>query len=203
MPHLEIRQCCSRSVSPYLSSLVVLPTDFIGILIFTLRSILYLINQGLTSRDRAQKSDLARSSYLYLAFTLDYAIEFPLFVSYHPVTLVFPNNVATTLPLPTVSQMIAQLAIFFIIDWAFHFYVLRSFAVQTTKMDSNRSKSEDDEAWTLVIDFIRPRGALLLAVAFSGAPSPLNQYTGRLHVFAMVGWVILRQSDCLWGRKAL
>lgn len=164
---------------------------------------MYLIDQILSFRHRATTPKLARSPYLYLAFTLEYAIEFPLFVAYHPVTLTFPNNVATTLPLPTAGQAIVQLAIFFAVDWAFQFYVLRFFTVQTTSANSDHGNSEDDEAWTLAIDFIRPRGALLLTVAFVGAPSPLKEYTGRLHVLSMIGWTILRQSDCLWQSREL
>lgn len=144
-----------------------------------------------------------RSSYVYLAFTLEYAIEFPLFFAYHPTTLTFPSNVVTTVPLPTFSQSIVQLAVFFAIDWAFYFYVQRFLNMETRKADADPTETGDGDAFRLTMEFIRPRGALLLAVAFVGSPSPLNTYTGRLHVLSMVSWIILRHSGSLWESNEL
>ncbi len=142
-----------------------------------------------------------RSSLAYLAFTFEYAIEFPLFLTYHPITLAFPSNVTTTIPLPTASQFVVQLAIFFLIEWAFQFYVLRFLSTEKRKADSNATEMDDGDAFHLAMEFINPRGTLLLTVVFVGSPSLLNEYTGRLHVLTMVSWINLRQLGNLWKNK--
>lgn len=147
----------------------------------------------------ASASELARSSYIYLAFTLDYAIEFPLFLEYHPTALAFPNNFASAIPLPALSQSVAQLLVFFFLDWAFQFYVLRFFSLPTGREESSPKDPEDDDAFCLALEFIRPRGAVLIAIGVLGSPSPLRSYTGKLHVLSMVSWIVVRQMGGLWG----
>lgn len=151
----------------------------------------------------ASPSELARSSYIYLAFTLDYAIEFPLFLAYHPTTLAFPNNVVNTIPLPTLGQSAAQVLVFFFWDWAFQFYVMRFLSLPNGREESGPKDPEDDDAFHLALEFIRPRGAVLIAIAIIGTPSPLNSYTGKLHVLSMVSWIVLRQLGGLLASHKL
>lgn len=51
----------------------------------------------------------------------------------------------------------------------------------------------EEIAERLVVDFLRPRGTPLLAIALLTMPTALTRYSGQLHPLAMVGWVVFRQ----------
>lgn len=53
---------------------------------------------------------------------------------------------------------------------------------------------EDGMAEDMMIQFVRPRGALLVAVALMGAPTAWTTYAGLLHPMAMAVWVALQQT---------
>lgn len=148
-------------------------------------------------------SRLARSPIAYLAFTFDYAIEFPLFLVYHPTTLAFPDNIARIVLLPTTSQTLAQLLVFFFLNWAFQFYLLRFLSLPSGKADGGPNDPEAENAFQLALEFIRPRGAVLIAIAICGMPTPLNNFTGKLHMLSMVSWIILRQLGGLMGHNGV
>ena len=106
--------------------------------------------------------------------------------------------------LPRVDELVLQVIVFFAIELAFQECVLR-FITIVPKTASEKSKCPDfvgllpsqsphyEEAESLVLDFARPRGTLVLAVALLGTQTDLNRYTGQLHPMAMVLWIAFEQ----------
>lgn len=144
--------------------------------------------------------------WVSLLLLLSPAFEFPFMFALHPVTLAYysqptvvpstsgiiPNN---TLPSPI--QLILQVAGYFVVQSLFAHYVLRFVTIPLTAEHPGAEKSEqDDEMLTaMVMDFVRPRGTLLLGVAAMGLPSVLNRVFGRLHPLAMVAWLVIDWID--------
>ncbi|KAL9025657.1 MAG: hypothetical protein Q9180_007623, partial [Flavoplaca navasiana] len=173
------------------------------LLIFLCRSSLFIIARLRSYSEVASAADVAHAFYTYLAFTLDYAVEFPLFLAYHPTALAFPNHVVHTVPLLSVHQSVVQVLVFFLLDWAFQFYILRFLSLPDRTDQYGPKDAEADDAFKLALAFIRPRGALLIAIAVIGSPSPLNTYTGKLHVLSMVSWVTLSQLGGLFESQSV
>lgn len=55
------------------------------------------------------------------------------------------------------------------------------------------------EPFSLVAEFMGPRGTILIATTVLGAPSMLTGFTGKFHVISVVAWVIVRQ---LQGKRS-
>jgi hypothetical protein len=113
----------------------------------------------------------------------------------HPVTLAYPSP--STRP-PSLFQLTFQVAGFFVIQILFTHYILRFIAISPAGQGEPLTKAvephPDDEILTaIVMDFLRPRGTLLLGITAMGLPSRFTDLLGRLHPLAMVVWVVL---DC-------
>ena len=137
-----------------------------------------------------------------LFLILDPAIEFPFIFAFHPTTVTY--RLRQNPRFPTNEQLLVQVAVFFAIELAFHNCVLRFIHIPTDVPDApyrptsvveyrGKEELEDEVAESLVVDFLRPRGTLLLAVGLLGMPTALTRYTGQLHPMAMAGWVALQQ----------
>lgn len=132
-----------------------------------------------------------------MALTLELAIEFPIFVAFHPTALSYPTHTTASVPFPAFPHVLAQVAVFFLIESALQRCVLRFVAPcaagkEKTGCDSKQALYLDDvAAFDLAMQFIRSRGALLLAMVVLGTPSALSPYTGKLHVLSMVGWAAM------------
>jgi hypothetical protein len=64
---------------------------------------------------------------------------------------------------------------------------------------SENKRYEDAENY--VLDFLRPRGSLLLSIALLGMRTPLTRYTGHIQPMAIVLWFLLEQlMDCQGAR---
>ena len=126
---------------------------------------------------------------------LDSAVEYPLFLTFHPTILAQGTKNFT---LPSNQQLLLQVFVFFAIEFAFQSCILRFIHInpETPKtsgkssvlLDSTKGELSDD-AENAVFDFLRPRGTLLLGIALLGAPSTLTEYTGNFSHMAVVLWV--------------
>ena len=134
-------------------------------------------------------------------------------LAFHPTTLNNNNNQFLA-PFPTALQLLLQVTVFFAVEAAFHACVLRfiqfprsnpldeiskvdritSVPIQTKGDARGNDTDHDDLAEALVMEFIQPRGALLIGVALLGMQTSwLTARTGVLHPMAMVLWVVTRQ----------
>ena len=136
----------------------------------------------------------------------DNAIEFPIIFAFHPSTLIYKPHQSPRFP--DLGQLVLQVLAFFVIEIVFQNWVLRFINISTEDtsdstgvpckdvlktLQAKEAQTNEGIAEQLVMDFLRPRGTLLLAIALLSMPSALTSYTGQLHPVAMVGWVVLQQ----------
>ena len=139
--------------------------------------------------------------WIQLLLVLEPALEFPMIFAFHPTVMAY--DIRLKAHLPHAEQLISQVGVFFAVEMAFQECVLRFIIAPKTMSGASdlQDMSEHSppegphyqEAEKLVLDFSRPRGALLLAIALLGPPTRLNRYTGQLHPIAMVIWVVVQQ----------
>lgn len=106
---------------------------------------------------------------------------------------------------PYMNQLVLQVLIFFAVGQAFENLILHFIHIHPGNSNSNckprglfedtsKEEASRDYAADLVMDFVKPRGTLLLAIALLGMSTPLNRYTGPPHPMAMVLWTVLDQT---------
>ncbi|KAI8942780.1 hypothetical protein NX059_000824 [Plenodomus lindquistii] len=156
--------------------------------------------------------------WLHIALTLDYAIEFPSILVYHPSTLLHPRDALGWATIPGPSQLILQLAIFFLVEASLQKVVFAQMVIfpgsgtgadtstqqaacdehsLVTSADDKAKLTWDDEdrlATRIVFDFIRPRATLLIVAWLLGGPGELTAVTGLAHAAPMAFWVVLQQA---------
>lgn len=137
-----------------------------------------------------------RSNSLWSTITLicDSAVEYPLFLTFHPTILAQSLPVSTS---PSNKQMVFQVAVFFAVEVAFQNCVLSFISIdpepprtsgKTSISPGNTKEKLSEDAENAVFDFLRPRGTLLLGIAILGTSTTLTRHTGLLHPMAVVLW---------------
>lgn len=127
------------------------------------------------------------------------ALEFPFMFVLHPVTLAYPP---ATAHVPSLVQLALQVGVFFAIQILFTHSILRSISISIVEQSSPTTTKaielcqpkpdpDDERLAAIVVDFLRPRGTLLLGIAAMGIPLKVTEFLGRLHPLAMVAWVVL------------
>jgi len=127
------------------------------------------------------------------------ALEFPFMFVLHPVTLAYPPPTANV---PSLVQLALQVGTFFVIQILFTHSVLRSISASIVEQSSptttksielcqSQPDPDDERLAAIVVDFLKPRGTLLLGIAAMGIPLKITGFLGRLHPLAMVAWVVL------------
>lgn len=135
------------------------------------------------------------SHYIHLALGIDLAVEIPLFVAFHPVTLIFGTDFRAHFP--GMFQFLLQVLVLVLIEHSFHYWTLwfAGFLSSAATSKDFSVENPDDLAhpFGLAMEFMRPRGTLLIAIAGLGIPSKLHSITGDFHVATVIAWVALRQ----------
>jgi len=164
----------------------------------TFRGGKWLIDTAASHR-KSKQIDFSRL-WLHVTLTLDYAIEFPLFLVFHPSTLLHGHDVFGWAALPGPGQLILQLGVFFLVESALQKCVLDFvdlFPGAGEREGKGKAKAvcdEDSVAARIVFDFIRPRATLLLVAWLLAGPGRLTAATGPVHVASMAWWVVLQQT---------
>jgi hypothetical protein len=140
-------------------------------------------------------------SFLLLAST---AIELPLILAFHPVTIAHPTDI---LGLPSPGRLTLQVLGLFLVEGLCR-RLIRSLVLPVTfklrkEPDEDQGQDEgggehtaDDEIATdAVVDFSTARVALMVGAAILGMPrrGSLTGPLGNLHPLSMVGWAIVDQ----------
>lgn len=144
-------------------------------------------------------SNQPKALWSLLFLILDSAVEYPLFLTFHPTVLAQGSKKPI---LPSNKQLLLQVVIFFAIEFAFQSCILSFVNIdpetprtngKTNVPPESTKKELSEDAENAVFDFLRPRGTLLLGIALLGTSTTLTQYTGHLHHMAVVLWVGMGQ----------
>ena len=196
--HSEALAICKPSFHVQCIQCVIRHTKFLPQAILIIVSTIFL----LLLRRLLPISQSTTSIWIRFLLVLEPAIEFPLIFAFHPTVMAY--NIGKSTNVPHLDQLVLQVAVFFAVELAFQKCLLRFINIAPNIADEN-CKSNDsigtpklrnshhEEAEDLVMDFVRPRGTLLLAVALLGMPTDLNRYTGQLHPLAMALWAVFEQ----------
>ena len=169
-------------------------TDSFPGLLMTLNGLVYMLYDY-----RLRSSRRSKPLWSTMALICDSAIEFPLFLTFHP-TILTQSPAEPTLPCN--KQLLFQVVVFFAVEIAFQNCVLSFISIdpETPRMSDKISVSPENtkrelsyEAENTVFDFLRPRGTLLLGIVILGASTTLTQHTGPPHPMAIVLWVGMGQ----------
>ena len=135
------------------------------------------------------KTNLAlrsRLGWTHILLLLDYTVEFPFIVAYHPWASVRKAN-GSVYPLTDIV-ILTQLLVLLASEWA----VYQSFV----RFIPLFSIEESTPASRIATEFTVSRTTLLLAIAIINGPSQvgLALRSGQLHFMAVVGWMLLRRA---------
>ncbi|EKG22178.1 hypothetical protein MPH_00506 [Macrophomina phaseolina MS6] len=126
---------------------------------------------------------------LHLALTLDFAIEYPLILAFHPATLTYPRDPFSQAEAPSALELAAQVGVCVLVEAA----CALALSSRLFRIADKFASGGDDPALRSTLRFLRPRAAILLAAALLGTPSSLTAVTGRLHAASMAVWILAQQ----------
>lgn len=186
--------------------------DITGIIIFWCYELLYLcrwlpglkmfswISCTSTAKTTTQRRFFGPhpSHLTELALGLDFAVEVPLIVAFHPSTQY--NGIAYGVPLPHPLQVFAHLIMFLAVEEVLKSQIHRFLPPCDGRVEKHSLNGLHSAVCGLSIDYVLPRGTLLVAITAVGRADLLSGITGRPHMFLVIVWVIFRQ---LWGHNSL
>ena len=142
-------------------------------------------SRDLGALDYTKQVFRARYSWAQLLLLLEYSVEFPFIVAYHPWAPT--RDVRDPLQIPIDIAILGQILVFLSIEWAvYHFYV-RYYPLFSAEGSTS--------AYGIATEFTISRTVLLLAIAIIQSPtllgfaSPLNE----IHFTSILGWICLRR----------
>jgi hypothetical protein len=142
-------------------------------------------------RDKQRELPGASSHFTHLALGIDLAVEIPLIVAFHPATLLFGNSFG--MAFPSIIQITLQLLVLLVVERSFHSWTIWVLPSDAQAEASLETPEQFFEPFGIAIEFMRPRGTILIAMTGLGVPSVLTRVTGKFHVISVIAWVILRQ----------
>ena len=127
-----------------------------------------------------------RLDWIHILLLLDYTVEFPFIIAYHPWASVRKAN--GSVHLLTDFVIFTQSSVLLASEWA----VYQSFV----RFIPLFSIEESTPASRIATEFTVSRTALLLAIAIINGPPQvgLTLRSSQLHFMAVVGWMLLRRS---------
>ncbi|KAI9836482.1 MAG: Methylsterol monooxygenase 1 [Sclerophora amabilis] len=134
-----------------------------------------------------------RNLMIHIPLLVDFAVEFPLIVAFHPMTQILGSS--SDVPFPRGPELLTQMAVFFVVEWASRPWVDRmlSDVVLTSNKGGPGTNAPQDSALMLSSAFISPRLTLMIGITLVDALSLLVTFTGRLHLITVVLWASLRR----------
>ena len=127
----------------------------------------------------------ARFDWAQLLLLLEYSVEFPFIVAYHPWAPA--RDARDPLQSPTDMAILGQVLVFWSVDWAVYQFFIRYYPLFSAEGSTS--------AYGIATEFTVSRTTLLLAIAIIQSPtllgfaSPLSE----IHFISVLGWMWLRR----------
>ncbi|OJD29372.1 uncharacterized protein BKCO1_8300026 [Diplodia corticola] len=164
-------------------------------------ALFYLQKHAPTPLRRPRRHTPSALTHLFL--TLDFAIEYPLLLAFHPCTLAYPRDPFGRAELPSLPALVGQVCVCCAVEAACSLALARWSRMSLDKFPA-AAAAGGDPALRCTVLFLRPRAAVLLAAAVLGTPaSCVTRVTGRLHGVSMAVWILVQQhfgavGDRVW-----
>ncbi|KAL4943988.1 hypothetical protein BDV06DRAFT_188576 [Aspergillus oleicola] len=126
---------------------------------------------------------------------IHFIIELPMIVLFHPMMELC--GVQYTFPFPKLSLIAAQIALFFIVEDTYHYWLHRAFHWGPLYRSIHRVHHQYAAPFGLTAEYASPAETFLLGLGTITPPLVLGYVTGNVHLITVLVWMALRQLQAI------
>ena len=126
---------------------------------------------------------------------IHFIVELPLIVLFHPMMDLCGLKYAS--PFPDLKTLAAQLAIFFIVEDTYHYWLHRAFHWGPLYRSIHRIHHQYATPFGLTAEYASPWETLLLGLGTIAPPLVLGYFTENVHLITVLVWMGLRQVQAI------
>lgn len=127
---------------------------------------------------------------MMLVLLQHFTIELPQIWAFHPLTTYF--GISLSVPFPSWTTIAYQVAIFFVLEDAWHYWFHRAFHWPPLYKAVHKLHHKYSAPFGLTAEFASPIEVLALGFGSIGIPIVWVAITGNLHIVTMYIWIALR-----------
>ncbi|BCS21446.1 sterol desaturase family protein [Aspergillus puulaauensis] len=126
---------------------------------------------------------------------IHFIVELPLIVLFHPMMELC--GVHYTLPFPKLSVIAAQIALFFIVEDTYHYWLHRAMHWGPLYRSIHRVHHQYAAPFGLTAEYASPAETFLLGLGTICPPLLLGYVTDNVHLITVLAWMALRQLQAI------
>ncbi|RAO72965.1 uncharacterized protein BHQ10_008977 [Talaromyces amestolkiae] len=119
-----------------------------------------------------------------------FTVELPQIWLFHPMAQYF--GLTTTVPFPSLWTMAYQIAIFFVMEDTWHYFLHRALHWGPLYKAIHKIHHQYSAPFGLAAEYASPIEVMLLGFGTVGCPILWCAFTGDLHILTMYIWIVLR-----------
>ncbi|KAL8243687.1 hypothetical protein R6Q59_009945 [Mikania micrantha] len=119
-----------------------------------------------------------------------FTVELPQIWLFHPMAEYF--GLSHTVPFPSLLTMAWQIALFFVLEDAWHYWLHRALHIPKFYKMIHKLHHKYSAPFGLATEYASPIETMLLGFGTVGVPIAYCAVTGDLHVVTMYSWIVLR-----------
>lgn len=119
-----------------------------------------------------------------------FTVELPQIWLFHPMCQFF--GLSTTVPFPSVYKMAIQIAIFFVMEDAWHYWVHRAMHWGPLYKNIHKIHHQYSAPFGLAAEYASPIEVMVLGLGTVSSPILYCAITGDLHILTMYLWIVFR-----------
>lgn len=119
-----------------------------------------------------------------------FTVELPQIWLFHPMAKFFGMDIGV--PFPSLSTMAMQIAIFFVLEDAWHYWMHRALHWGPLYKNIHKIHHTHSAPFGLAAEYASPIEVMILGIGTISSPIAWCAITGNLHVLTMYTWIVLR-----------
>lgn len=119
-----------------------------------------------------------------------FTVELPQIWLFHPAAHFF--GMSTSVPFPSLTTMAYQIAIFFVVEDMWHYWLHRMLHTPLLYKRVHKLHHQYSAPFGLAAEYASPIEVMILALGSVGVPVAWAAITGNLHILTMYTWITLR-----------
>jgi methylsterol monooxygenase len=119
-----------------------------------------------------------------------FTVELPQIWFFHPMCQFF--GLSTTVPFPSVWTMAMQIAVFFVLEDTWHYWMHRAMHWGPLYKNIHKIHHQYSAPFGLAAEYASPIEVMVLGLGTVGSPILWCAITGDLHILTMYLWIALR-----------
>jgi methylsterol monooxygenase len=117
-------------------------------------------------------------------------VELPQIWLFHPLAKYFGMD--TGVPFPPWTTMLFQIAVFFVVEDAWHYWMHRAMHWGPLYKNIHKIHHQYSAPFGLAAEYASPIEVMVLGAGTVAAPIAWVMITGNLHILTMYSWIVLR-----------